>query len=172
LSFFIVNFYNVYIRTIVGIQSFVCRTVVRRTSCVVGASCVMRRASCVVRRASCVCTSSCDRVYPYCAFRVIIYRIFPPPDEKASVIFHLSHPKKCRYTEKKHCVRWIFTDAFSKKSFFPVRKANFLRDENKKNLTVNFTLSSDNVHFRTVLLISKTSYQYNWLFGKFTFATL
>jgi len=63
--------------------------------------------------------------------RVVIYRIFSPPDEKASVFFHLSRPKKRRYTEKKHSTRWIFTDAFSKKGIFPVRKADFSRDENK-----------------------------------------
>ena len=64
----------------------------------------------------------------------LIYRIFSPPDEKASVFFHLSRPKKRRYTEKKHSTRCIFTDAFSKKGIFPVRKADFSRDENKKNV--------------------------------------
>jgi hypothetical protein len=76
------------------------------------------------------------------------------------VIFHLSHPKQCRYTEKNHSVRWIFTDAFSKKSFFPVRKANFLRDENQKIKSLLRGCSSDFVHFRTFLLNVKAKYQF------------
>ena len=84
-----------------------------------------------------------------------------------------TRPKKCRYTEKKHSVRWIFTDAFSKKRIFPVRKAIFLRDENQKNLTDNFyiikwqfSLSNSFAQFEDIISIFEIRLVLGFL-GKF-----